>query len=252
MRLKRTCTLLAAAAAVGIVALAAPGAHAGGRVLGIDVSRFQGAIDWERVGETRVRFAFAQASRGSGSDCTVVHNRCGADEFYAANYRLAREAGIRVGAYHRAFADGDSRREARRDARAEAKPFIAQVGKLRRHDLLPALDVETPFGSLNERRLRVWVRTWLRRVRRKLGERAIVYTNLSSWQATGDTTSFARAGHRLWIANFDVASPAVPAANWSGLGWSIWQYTCSGHVKGIDGRVDKDRLRVGLGRVSVR
>lgn len=236
-----------------VVLMLAPGAApAAKRVPGIDVSRFQDEIDWERVGETNVGFAFVQASRGSGDDCAVVADRCGADEFYEANYLGARAAGIRVGAYHRAFANGRGRASAKRDARAEANLFVEQVGALRKRDLIPALDVESPFGDLNERSLRAWVRAWLKRVRRKLGVRPIIYTNASSWQATGDTAKFARAGHPLWVANFGVESPSVPADNWNGTGWSIWQFTSSGSVKGIDGPVDRNRLRVGLSKISVR
>jgi lysozyme len=239
-------------AVVLVLALAAlvPGTAAAQRVPGIDVSRFQEAIDWDRVGETRIGFAFVQASRGSGGDCTVVPDRCGADEFYALNYQGARAEGIQVGAYHRAFADGRGPKSARKDAKVEADVFIAQVGELRQGDLLPALDVESPFGELSKRGLKTWVRTWLVRVRRKLGARPIIYTNSSSWQATGDTTKFARKGHPLWVANYGVDSPSVPADNWNGAGWSIWQYTSSGRVRGIDGAVDKNRLRVGLDQIS--
>ena len=77
---------------------------------GIDVSRFQGEIKWQRVGQTNVEFAWVQASRGEGDDCAVVPDRCGADEFYADNYAGASAAGIRVGAYHRTFAGGGGRR----------------------------------------------------------------------------------------------------------------------------------------------
>jgi lysozyme len=89
------------------------------------------------------------------------------------------------------------------------------------------------------------------RVERKLGAKAIIYTNNSSWLATGDTTSFALQGHPLWVANFDVPKPAVPAADWAGKGWSIWQYTSSGHVRGVSGAVDRNRLASGFGRISV-
>lgn len=222
------------------------------RVPGIDVSRFQGRIDWQRVAETRVRFAFVQASRGRGKDCAVVPDRCGADEYYARNYQNASAAGLRVGAYHRAFASGRGRKSAKRDARAEADLFIEVVGGLGPRDLLPALDVETPFGGLGKRALRGWVRAWLERVREKLGARAFIYTNSSSWHATGDTSTFARAGHPLWVANWGVARPSVPADDWSGQGWTVWQFTSSGSVKGIDGAVDRNWLRGGLRRVSVQ
>ena len=243
--------LFLAAIALGISLLLVLPAATFARARGIDVSRFQGKIDWGRVAETNVRFAFIQGSRGSGRDCAVVPERCGADEFYARNYRWARAAGIRVGPYHRAFADGDGRREAKRDAKAEAKLFLEQVGELRSGDLLPALDVERPFGGLNSRQLRAWVRAWLRRVEGTLGVKPLIYTNYSSWQETGDTTAFAQRGHRLWIANYGVDEPLVPAEDWAGQAWSIWQFTSSGRVAGIDGPVDKNRLRVGLRKISV-
>ena len=219
---------------------------------GIDVSRFQGEIAWDQVGTTPIGFAYVAASRGSGADCLVVPERCGADEYYEVNYRGARANGIRVGAYHRAFASGPGIDGAKADARAEANLFIAQVGTLRHRDLLPVLDVETPFTDLDDEELRVWVRAWLDRVERKLGRKAIVYTNQSSWLATGDTTEFALLGHPLWVANYGVSRPAVPALNWAGFGWSIWQFTSSGHVRGIEGSVDKNRLSNGLRGISVR
>jgi GH25 family lysozyme M1 (1,4-beta-N-acetylmuramidase) len=240
---------LVAGLCLALLALAATNAPAKPK-RGIDVSRFQGEIDWERVGRTNVEFAWVQASRGEGDDCAVVPDRCGPDEFYAANYAGATQAGIRVGAYHRAFAGGGSRKATTRDARREAKVFIGEVGELRDGDLLPALDVETPFGGLSEKGLRRWIRAWLDRVRRELGAKPLIYTNQSSWQATGDTRRFARQGHPLWVANFGVDSPAVPAGNWDGQGWSVWQYTSSGSVDGIKGAVDRDRMRVGWDQVS--
>ncbi len=240
-----------ASVALGLSLFLVLPAAAFARARGIDVSRFQGKIDWAQVAETNIEFAFIQGSRGSGGDCAVVPQRCGADEFYERNYRRAGAAGIRVGSYHRAFADGDGMEEAKLDANAEAKLFLEQVGSPRSGDLLPALDVETPFGGLNARQLRAWVWTWLQRVEEKLGVKPLIYTNYSSWQETGDTTAFALAGHRLWIANHGVDEPLVPAEDWGGEAWSIWQFTSSGRVAGIEGSVDKNRLRLGFRKISV-
>ena len=221
-------------------------------VLGVDVSRFDGRVDWRRVRSDGISFAFVQASRGSGADCTVKPRRCGADRRYRVNYRGASQAGLRVGAYHRAFVGGGSLRSARRDARIEADLFAARVGTLRRSDLLPALDFETPFAGLSPRLLRAWIRTWLERVRARFGVRALIYTNPDSWSYTGDVRSFARAGHRLWVASWGVRRPAVPAANWDGQGWSVWQFTNDGRVDGIAGRPDMNRLGVPFRNISAR
>ncbi len=86
----------------------------------------------------------------------------------------------------------------------------------------------------------------------RLGIKPIIYTNVSSWAATGDTTEFALDGHALWVANWGVSRPAVPAGNWAGESWRVWQYTSDGSVAGIEGRVDRDVLRGGLRSLGVR
>ena len=221
-------------------------------IKGIDVSRFQGHIGWNQVGKSKIRFAYVAASRGYGRDCTVVADECGRDPFFDRNYRKAKEAGLRVGAYHRAFAAGPDRGDAKLDARREANRFIAVVGKVRRNDLRPALDVEYPFRRLDEATLRVWIRTWVNRVEKKLNVKPIIYTNASSWAATGDTTWFADNGYPLWVANFEVPRPLVPARNWAGKGWTVWQYTSKGRARGIDGHVDRNRLKKGFGKLEPR
>jgi lysozyme len=222
------------------------------RLPGIDVSRFQERIAWPSVAEAGIEFAFAQASRGSGNDCSVVPELCGRDRYYDLNYAGARAAGIRVGAYHRAFVGGNGPVAVKADARAEADLFINEVGELARGDLVPALDMESPFAGLSATELQLWARTWLLRVRRELGAKPIVYTNNTSWAALAQTTEFAAAGYPLWVANWHVRKPLVPATNWNGLSWRIWQYTSSGDVPGIDGDVDRNWLRGGWRGITVR
>lgn len=237
----------------GLAFLALPAGAAGASDLpvGVDVSRFNEEINWEKVAGAEVRFAFIQASRGNGSDCTVEPARCGRDRHYRQNYNRARRAGIRVGAYHRAFAEGASLQEARADARHEAEVFIREVGSLRRGNLIPALDVERPYRGLTSYRLRAWIHAWLAKVERRLGAKPMIYTSLYMWGPTRDRGGFALAGHPLWVANWQVRTPAVPASNWGGRGWSVWQYTSSGRVNGVNGNVDKNRLGVPIGEITV-
>jgi lysozyme len=258
-RLRTTAAMALAATAIAAVpalASAAPArpasqSAAAARPLGVDVSRFNDAIDWSQVAVSGRRFAFIQASRGSGADCLVKPLQCGADPLWLSNSAAARAAGLRIGAYHRAFASGATRALAKADAGAEAAVFVSQVGRVPRGDLLPVLDVETPFTGLSPGRLRTWITTWMKRVRKGTGAKAMIYTNASSWGATASTTQFV-AGHPLWIAQWQVAKPTlVPAANWGGLGWSVWQFTSSGSVPGISGRVDEDTIRVGLGKITI-
>ena len=246
--------LLAGLALCAAPALTRPDTGHAKKTLGIDVSRFQGKIKWKPAAK-KVSFAFIQASRGSGADCAVAPDRCGADEYYLRNLAKTRAKGIKAGPYHRMFANGETLTEVVADATLEADLFIsmvAQGGGLRSGDLRPALDVETPFGGLNATELRAWIGTWTDRVEGALGAKPVIYTNNSSWQATGNTTDFALAGHPLWVAHWGVPAPLVPASSWGGNSWSVWQYSSSGHVKGITGRVDLNRLAAtGFGPISV-
>jgi lysozyme len=229
---------------------AAP-ASAGTKARGIDVSRFQGVIDWPSVGGSGIRFAFVQASRGSGADCTVKPAQCGPDPYFAANRLAAESAGIRVGAYHRAFASGGTVGDARADAIAEADVFLAQVGSLQSGELVPVLDAESPFTGMTASSLRTWIRVWVKRVGRDLGRKPMIYTNATSWAATGNSAEFAKAKYPLWVAEWGVSRPTVPANNWAGRGYSVWQFTSSGSVPGISGRVDMDRLGKGLAKITI-
>jgi GH25 family lysozyme M1 (1,4-beta-N-acetylmuramidase) len=226
-------------------------AQGGTKAMGIDVSRFQGTIDWPTVAGSGIGFAFVQASRGSGADCTVKPAQCGPDPFFANNRLAAESAGIRVGAYHRAFASGATAADARADALAEANIFIAAVGSLQRGELIPVLDAETPFTGMTSTSLRTWIRVFVKRVTKKLGRKPMIYTNASSWSATGNTTEFAKARYPLWVAEWGVSHPSVPANNWAGRGYSVWQFTSSGSVAGISGHVDMDRLGKRLGKITV-
>jgi lysozyme len=236
--------------ALGVAWGPAP-ALAGTKAMGIDVSRFQGTIDWPTVAGSGIGFAFIQGSRGSGADCTVKPAQCGPDPFFAANRLAAESAGIRVGAYHRAFASGATAADARADALAEANIFIAQVGTLQRGELIPVLDAEAPFTGMTSTSLRTWIRVFVKRVTKKLGRKPMIYTNASSWSATGNTPEFAKAKYPLWVAEWGVSAPTVPANNWARRGYSVWQYTSSGSVPGISGRVDMDRLGKRLGKITV-
>lgn len=201
---------------------------AGGYSEGIDVSNWQGLINFSKVKAAGKRFVIAKATEGN----------TWTDASYARNRTAAMSAGLRFGAYH--FARPGSNAG---DAVSEADHFVAVLG-LKRGMLVPALDLEVS-GGLGVRALQAWVKAFLGRVYSRLGVRPMIYTTASFWQTyMGNTTWFAANGYlTMWIANWHVISPTMPAANWTGQGWQFWQYSSCGKVAGISGCVDLDRFK---------
>ena len=183
---------------------------AGYSVHGIDVSAYQGRINWPEVARNKVRFAFIKASEGA----TLR------DQRFARNWREARKAGVLCGAYHYF--------QPNRDGQTQADLFARTV-PLAPGDLPPVLDVEASnFHDVAV--LRREVARWLRLVEAHYGVRPILYSNHSFYQRH-------LAGHfdsyPLWLAHYEVASPAMPRNK-----WIIWQHSDESHVPGIRGVVD--------------
>jgi hypothetical protein len=105
------------------------------------------------------------------------------------------------------------------------------------------LDIEDS-GGLSRAQLRRWARRWLDRVHDRTGLRAMIYSGNHFWRGSmGNTASFARSGHPEWIAHWYVRRPEIPARNWGGRGWTLWQWSAVGGIPGIRGDVDLDWLR---------
>lgn len=201
------------------------GASAAAQLEGVDASHHNGSPDWSAAVADGVRFAIVKATEGQ----TFVDNR------YATNRAQADSIGMPFTAYHFAGPDRTAN-----DAVLEADHFLS-VAVLRGRHLVPVLDLEKA-GDLGTRKLKAWTRAWLGRVREKLGVKAIIYTSPSFWaNKMGNTRWFADNGYRLWIAHHGAAQPTVPAANWGGRGWTLWQYSDEGSVDGFSGDVDLDR-----------
>ena len=112
-------------------------------------------------------------------------------------------------------------------------------------DLVPVLDLEVSNG-LSAAALTTWAQTWLTRSRSATGIRPVIYTTNSTfwWGSMAGTDSFARNGNHLWIASWTTSTsqPTMPAANWGGNGWTLWQHSSTGSVPGVGGPVDLDRF----------
>jgi GH25 family lysozyme M1 (1,4-beta-N-acetylmuramidase) len=197
------------------------------RVPGIDVSKYQGRIDWRAVASTPVRFAIIRATMG---------NRY-RDQRYARNLSGATRNGLVVGAYHYAKPSA-----APWDPRAEADHFL-RVARVAAGDLVPVLDIEEA-GGLGPRQLRRWARAWLDRVRSRTGVRPMIYSGSHFWHgAMRNTSWFGELGHPLWVAHWYVRAPEVPGHRWAGRGFTVWQWSATGKVAGIRGDVDRDWVK---------
>src|SRR3954452_23999941 len=193
---------------------------------GIDVSKWQGTIDYAKVAASGRRFVVAKATEGIGLT----------DPAWVANRTAAPAAGLLVTGYHFARPDLNPT-----DPVGEADWFVDQLG-LTPGMLVPALDIERA-GNLSVSDLVAWVGAWLDEVHAKTGTRPMIYTSPSFWQThLGDTSLFADQGYAiLWVAHWFVSNPGVPGRNWGGHGWTFWQYDDCGTVPGMSGCVDLDR-----------
>lgn len=179
-----------------------------GHALGIDVSVFQGAIDWSALPEN-VRFAFIRATNGLQTDRRFASNA----------------AGCRVpwGAYH-ALAYGS-------DPVAQARHFAATIAG-REIQLPPVLDFEVARPGEKASECVARGVTCMREIEQLTGQRCIVYTYPSFFQRLHDLgADVSPFGERpLWIAHYGrtLKAPTVPRA-WST--WQIWQWYGGGLVK---------------------
>lgn len=191
---------------------------------GIDVSHWQGAIDWRAVRGGGVDFAFIKATEGATY----------ADPEFARNWAGAGDAGVMRGAYHYFRPNVDAAKQAENFLR------VARIGP---NDLPAVLDVETSDGVAGDALLRA-VRVWLDAVERATGKRPIVYTYPDFWNryAAGSPGDYP-----LWIAAYSRAQPQLPIG-WSS--WTFWQYTSTGRVPGIDGDVDQNRFNGGSSQLA--
>lgn len=195
---------------------------------GIDVSHLQGQIDWLRVAEAGISFAFAKATEGASF----------VDPLFSANWNGMRDAGIVRGAYH--FFHPAT------PVAAQVDNFVKTVGALAANDLPPVLDLEevTTAGGDEWQQIPPGERVplamnWLQAAGDRLGRRPIIYTRLG-FVASELPGAGPLAQYPLWIAHYTTQpSPAMPSI-WSK--WTFWQYSQSGKVSGVTGLVDLDRF----------
>jgi lysozyme len=181
---------------------------------GVDVSSYQGSIDWSSAKSSGIAFGFAKATEGDTLE----------DSTFAANWAGMKSAGVVRGAYH-FFHPSES-------ATAQASFVLSKVGTLEAGDLPIVLDFEVLDG-VSEASAVADAVTFLQTVTQATGKTAILYMSAdflgSSYPALSPYT--------LWVANYGVSCPGLPS-EWPA--WSFWQNSDSGNVSGISGGTDTD------------
>ncbi len=188
--------------------------------IGIDVSRYNGAVDWERVKRSGVDFVLLRSSIGDGSI-----NITGQDIRFAYNVVEAKKAGLMVGAYHYLWA------ETVEEALDEAKFFVKTLAPYKL-DFPAVLDFEDPWQQdnlTNEERTEM-AKVFMAEVKRA-GYYPMLYTN-RNW-AENYLNMDELSEYDLWLAEW------FPAPAYEG-DFGIWQFTAYGSVSGMDGDVDLD------------
>jgi GH25 family lysozyme M1 (1,4-beta-N-acetylmuramidase) len=193
------------------------------RALGVDVSSYQGTINWTSVKAAGRSFAIVKATEGKTFNSST----------FTSQITGAKNAGVLVGAYHFARYDLNT-------AAAEASHFLAVAGKyVTAGYLRPVLDVEHST-SLSKTALSNWVNAWCTQVKSATGVAPIIYSYVSYASAHLNSTV---TQWPLWMAQYP-SSPApqtgAPRGTSPWTSWSFWQYTDHASVAGISGGVDGD------------
>jgi lysozyme len=191
-------------------------------VQGIDISKWQGEIDWQKVKAAGTRFAFIKATEGGDL----------LDDRFHENWREAKKAGVPRGAYHFVY---------------WCRPAHEQMAWFRRNvprdpeALPPVLDLEWNGHSKSCPRTvprikaLAKIRTMLAAMEAHSGKKPIIYTDINFHADIFEgTTEF--DDYAFWLRS--VAD--VPSERYENRPWEFWQFTATGTIPGISGDVDRN------------
>ncbi|MGO4770931.1 glycoside hydrolase family 25 protein [Flavobacterium sp. W22_SRS_FK3] len=185
-----------------------------GKVIGIDISEFQGTVDWDGISVLEekypVQFVFIRATAGNDR----------VDSRFKKNWESAKEYKVMRGAYHYYRPNENSIEQ--------ANLFIKTV-KLKTGDLPPVLDIEKlpknqPLDSLKK-----GLKRWLNKVETHYGVRPIIYTGERYYD---DFLKEEFSEYLFWIANYNFYREKIDED------WLFWQFTEKASLPGIKHRVD--------------
>lgn len=186
---------------------------------GMDVSVYQGDIDFEQVRAYGIEVVYIRA--GEGYDYI--------DPYFEQNYTNALNAGLKIGYYHYVTASNTE------EARAQAEFFYSLIND-KTIDCYPVMDFES-FPGLSVEEINEIGAAYMERLSSLLGYTAAIYSDVNNVETVWDA-SFSQ--YPLWVAEYGTGMPQS-IGNWEN--WSGFQYTDMGNVNGINGYVDLDYFK---------
>jgi GH25 family lysozyme M1 (1,4-beta-N-acetylmuramidase) len=195
--------------------------QADGTTVGIDVSEFQNTIDWSKVQNAGVKFAFIRATDG-----TTIQ-----DADFVQNWQAAEKAGVLVGPYHY-FTTTSA-------VPTQIDNFVSTIKKVDAGNLPPVIDVEDPkqFANFTVPERVAMVQQMLTGVENATGVKPMLYMS-SSFSAEVLNSAPQFDSYRLWVADYTTAAQPIVPKPWTN--WDFWQHSDNGQVPGIAGGVDMD------------
>ena len=182
---------------------------------GIDVSHYQGRINWNAVAKNNdVNYVYIKVTEHAGL----------VDNMFQTNLREARKAGIPVVCYH--FFSPTAA------PAAQLKNLTSAVPHLNDHDLVPMIDVEVKGKKTTPEQLRNNLRQFLRGVEKFYGVKPIIYTGQNFYNKY---LSGYFEDYLFMIAKYSDGEPILNGKP----KFAMWQYSASGRIEGIQGAVDQ-------------
>lgn len=199
---------------------------------GIDVSHYQGTINWTSVKAAGIQFAYIKATESTTYK----------DPTFSADYLNAYNAKVIRGAYHFARPDLSS-------GAAQAAYFASNGGAWSADNLtLPGmLDLEGGCYGKTAAAMQSWILDFYNTYKARTSRDVVLYTSASWWNSCTGGWSGMSARSPLNVAHWTTAaSPTIPGGF---PFWTFWQYADNGSVSGITGAVDRDRFSASSARL---
>lgn len=183
-------------------------------IRGVDVSEYQGEVDWDRIKDQGISFAFIKATEGSKSK----------DKYFDRNFEKIKNMDMLLGVYH--FFSFETEGE------QQAQNYINTVGYVENDDsiFIPIIDVEYYSYYKKAKPYKEWVikelQTMLDDLENTYRIKPMIYTTMEFY---ADYIDGNFSGYDIWIRDI-VTKPSLENRD-----WKFWQYTGKGKLDGYSG-----------------